>query len=199
MLPSAPDALNPPLDKRPETLLETIMRFTPATLALAALLTTVSSAGNGQRPDSSISPLSLEWQGRGDALRATGDLSQANDAYESALAADPRNRKAFIALAEVARAQGLQGKAIRFYNDALILDPADIDALGGQGQAMVEKGALSQANANLAKMKSLCRNNCPAIASLAGSIEARTRQAQLSANDGGSATTPSAPTPELKP
>jgi len=199
MLAPSPDTLSLQPDSRPETLLETIMRFTPAALALAVLLATVSSAGNGQRPDSAIAPLSLEWQARGDALRAAGDLPQANDAYESALAADPRNRRAFIALAEVARKQGLQGKAIRFYGDALILDPADIDALGGQGQAMVEKGALAQANANLAKMKSLCRGECPAIASLANSIETRSRQAQLGANDGGAVTVPVVPQTEQKP
>ena len=157
------------------------MRFTPATLALAALLATVSSAGNGQRPDSQIAPLSLEWQAKGEALRSAGDLAAANDAYESALAADPRNRLAFIALAEIARKQALPGKAIRFYNQALLLDPADIDVLGGQGQALAEKGALSNASAILVKMKALCRGNCPAIAALSASIQEQSAKAQASA------------------
>lgn len=152
------------------------MRFTPATLALASVLLTVSSAGIGQRADSQISPLSLEWQARGEQAKAAKDFMAANDALESALAADPRNRRAFVLLGEIAREQGLQGKAIRFYNEALVLDPADMDALAGQGQAMVEKGALEQARANIARMKSVCRKDCPQIDILAASVEEQARK-----------------------
>ena len=49
------------------------MRFTPASIALALLLTTVSSVGLTQRPDSQISPLSVEWQKAGEAARKTGN------------------------------------------------------------------------------------------------------------------------------
>lgn len=147
-----------------ETIWEKIMRFTPATLALAALLATVSSVGNGQKPDSEIAPQSLAWLARGDAARAAGALQDANDAYESALALDPRNRRAFIALAEVARVQGLQGKALRLYESALTLDPADMDALAGTTEALAEKGALAKARENLSRMRTLCRGSCPQIA-----------------------------------
>jgi Tfp pilus assembly protein PilF len=94
------------------------MRFTPASIALAALLTTVSSVGLTQRPDTQISPLSIEWQHAGVAARKAGNFEGANDALETALAVDPRNRTAYVELAEVARAQGLQGKAIRLYREA---------------------------------------------------------------------------------
>jgi tetratricopeptide (TPR) repeat protein len=165
-------------------MLETIMRLTPAALALAALLATVSSVGISQKPDSQITPLSLEWQAKGEALRLSGSFDQAADAFESALAADPRNRKALIALAEIARKQGLQGKAIRFYGTALLLNPADIEALGGQGQAMVEKGAITNANTNLSRMKSLCRGTCPEIGALTNSIAAKSAQAEAGAKQG---------------
>ncbi len=104
------------------------MRFTPASIALAVLLTTVSSVGLTQRPDSQISPLSIEWQKAGEAARKAGNYQGATDALESALAVDPRNRMAYIELAEVARAQGLQGKAIRLYREALLLEPNDVAA-----------------------------------------------------------------------
>ena len=56
------------------------MRFTPASIALAALLTTVSSVGFSQRPDSQISPQSVEWQKAGEAARKAGNLEGATDA-----------------------------------------------------------------------------------------------------------------------
>jgi cytochrome c-type biogenesis protein CcmH/NrfG len=147
------------------------MRFTPATLAMSLVLLTVSSAGISQRPDAQIAPLSLEWQAKGEASKAAGDLAAANDAYESALAADPRNIRVFIALGEVARLQGLQGKAVRFYNEALLLDPTDMSALLGQGQALTEKGALTQARTTLAKMKAVCRGECTEVATLTAAID----------------------------
>ena len=104
-------------ESTPETWLELCMRFTPASIALAAVLTTVSSVGLTQRPDAQISPLSVEWQHVGATARKAGKFEAANDALETALAVDPRNRAAYVELAEVARAQGLQGKAIRLYRE----------------------------------------------------------------------------------
>lgn len=147
------------------------MRFTPASIALAVLLTTVSSAGLTQRPDAQISPLSTEWLKAGEAARAGGNLSAANDALESALAVDPRNRAAYVELALVARAQGLQGKAIRLYREALLLDPTDVSALVGQGEAMVEKGAIAKAKDNLALAQRACKTDCGAVARLAAAIQ----------------------------
>lgn len=164
---------------------ETIMRFTPATLALAAVLTMVSSVGISQRPDDQIKPLSIQWKAKGDAALAAGDLQQANNAYETALAVDPRNRAAFIALGDVARDQGLQGKAVRFYHNALALEPTDMTALAGTVNALVERGALANARETLSRMKTLCRGDCPQIAKLDTLIEGKaTAQAVLSAKDG---------------
>lgn len=166
-----------------ETLLEKIMRFTPASIALALALATVSSAGIGQKPDAQINPLSAAWVEKGAAAQKAGDLQGAIDAYETALVIDPRNRSAFISLGEVARVQGLTGKSIRFYREALLLDPTDRDALAGQGEAMVEKGAIEKAKENLAKLKTLCRSGCREVATLSAAIEKGAQTAQLSAKD----------------
>src|SRR3546814_16400171 len=80
--------------QKAETLLEKIMRFTPASIALALALATVSSAGNGQKPDAEINPLSSAWLAKGVAAKKVGDLASANDALETALAVDTRNRAA---------------------------------------------------------------------------------------------------------
>ncbi|MCP1468801.1 tetratricopeptide (TPR) repeat protein [Sphingobium sp. OAS761] len=158
-------------DSAPETWLEILMRLTPASLALAVLLTSVSSVGYSQRPDSQISPQSVEWQKAGEAARRAGNLAGATDALESALAVDPRNRAAYIELAEVARAQGLQGKAIRLYKDALLLDPTDVTALAGQGEAMMEKGAVARAKEVLAQAQKLCKADCAPVGKLAAAIQ----------------------------
>lgn len=159
------------------------MRFTPASIALAVLLTTVSSAGLSQRPDAAISPLSIEWLKAGEAARKAAHYEAANDALETALVVDPRNRAAYVELAEVARAQGLQGKAIRLYREALLLDPNDLAALVGQGQAMVEKGAIAKARENLTLAQSLCKANCAGVERLSAAIAKGPPATVLSAKD----------------
>ena len=83
---------------------------------------------------------------------------------------DPRNRQAFIVLAEVAEARGLSGKAIRFYREALTLEPNDQVALKGQGEALVAKGAMARAKENLAKLRTLCKSDCASANALAAVI-----------------------------
>lgn len=137
------------------------MRFTPTALALSLALLTMSSAGQSQRADNQLDPRSVAMVVKGDALRRAGDFAGATDMYESALAIDPRNRPAFIALGQTAQAQGLPGKAIRMYREALNLEPNDLTALADQGDAMVQKGAVNKAKENLAKIKGLCSKTCP--------------------------------------
>src|SRR3546814_9129646 len=90
--------------------------------------------------------------------------------FRSALAADPRNRSAIIALAHVARAQGLPGKAIGLYREALILEPKDIVALTGQGAALADKGAFELAREKLAVAERVCGAKCPQVAALEKTI-----------------------------
>ncbi|MDB5701225.1 MAG: hypothetical protein JWL66_1424 [Sphingomonadales bacterium] len=146
------------------------MRLTPPAIALAVLLATVSSVSHSARPDTMIDARSLALLKQGEAAAAAGQLNAANDALETALAVDPRNRAAFIVLAKVAARQDLDGKAIRLYREALLLEPNDVVALAGQGEAMVAKGAVTKAGENLAKIKTLCITTCPQQAALAAAI-----------------------------
>jgi len=157
------------------------MRFTPAGIALALVLATVSSAGQGQRADADIDPRSAELVAKGDAAHKAGKLETAIDYYETALAVDPRNKAGFIGLAKVSQAQGLPGKAIRFYREVLTTEPNDVAALAGQGDAMVQKGAVEKARENLAKIKSICTDNCSAGTELAAVIAKGPPPAVLSA------------------
>jgi Tfp pilus assembly protein PilF len=146
------------------------MRFSPAAVALAFVLASVSSSVESQKPDDQIDPRSLALLARADAARTTGQLSQAQDLLETALAIDPKNRGAYIAMGKVATAQALPGKAVRFYREALSIDPNDVAALSGQGVALVDRGAVEAAKANLAKVRTLCKAECAPATTLAAAI-----------------------------
>jgi len=143
-----------------------------SSIAVAATLTVmcVSTSLHGARPDDQIDPRSLALLASGRTAQAAGKLDEAANAFETALAVDPRNRGAFVALGQVSVAQGLPGKAIHFYRGALTLDPNDQAALAGQGEAYVAKGAINRARDNLARLRKLCRGACPQATSLAAAI-----------------------------
>ena len=136
------------------------MRLTSLAAAAALAVVSLSTSLNGQRPDTQIDARSLQLLEQGRGLKAAGNLDGATDVLETAVTVDPRNRAAFILLAEVADARGLPGKAIRLYREALLLDPNDTRALRGQGEALVQKGAITRARDNLAKIKTLCKQDC---------------------------------------
>ncbi len=148
------------------------MRFAAPAFALSLAFATVSSVGYGKRvPDSQIDPQSMALTKLGISEAADGRLEDATDAFESALAVDPRNRAAYVELASVAKKQGLPGKAIRMYREALLIEPNDVIALSGQGEALVQKGAIERAKENLARIEKLCVNACPEQTRLATAIE----------------------------
>jgi Tfp pilus assembly protein PilF len=136
---------------------EYLMRFSGPAIALALVLAVASSGGSSQKPDDQINPRSIALMQAGEAARRAGDLNGASDLIETALAVDPRNRAAYVALAHVAQAQALPGKAIRLYREALTLEPNDAVALAGQGEAMVQKGAVERAKVNLARIRTICK------------------------------------------
>lgn len=147
------------------------MRLTPIVLTLAIAAATMASAGNGQRPDDQIDPRSTSLVQQAQTQSAAGRHDQAIDLLETALAVDPGNRAAYIALGRVAQAQRLPGKAVRYYADALRLEPNDVNALAGQGEAYVQRGAVDRARANLQRVQSLCAQPCPQAQQLAGVIQ----------------------------
>ena len=146
------------------------MRVSSVAVAAALTLACLSASLQSQRPDDQIDPRSNALLVRGRAAGAAGNLQLATDLLESAVAVDPRNRPAFKALAEVADRVGLPGKAIRLYREALLLEPNDVDALRGQGEALVQKGAVNRARDNLVKLRALCRGACPEATQLAAVI-----------------------------
>lgn len=122
-------------------------------------------------PDSVIAPLSVARTTEGETALAAGKLSDATDSFESALVVDPRNNRAYIGLARVAEAQGLPGKAVRYYRQALQNDPNDLNILELQGNALLARGAKPRAEENLARLRTLCGTAaCPQGDRLAAAI-----------------------------
>lgn len=146
------------------------MRLSPLVLALGLAASSLAVPVVGQKPDDQIAPRSMELLKQGEAALAAGKLIEADDALESALTVDPRNRSAFVAMAKVAMKQKLYGQSIRLTNKALALEPTDKEALAIQGSAMVELGATARAQEVLAKLQKLCTQGCPQAAELSAVI-----------------------------
>lgn len=146
------------------------MRSLPLAIAASLALVSLSTSLQGQGAAAPVDPRSMAMVQQGRAAFAAGNLEGAADLLETALAVDPRNRVAFKALADVSQARGLPGKAIRLYREALTLEPNDLDALRGQGEALVAKGALTRARENLARIRTLCKTGCAEANQLAAVI-----------------------------
>ena len=147
------------------------MRSLPSFLLIGIAIAAFAAPVAGQRSDDQIAPKSVELQHQAHELMAAGKLEQAQDALETSLAVDPRNRSAFVDMARVAEKQHLFGKAIRMTNKALLMEPNDPDAIAVQGEAMVELGAVPRAQANLQKLQQICgAKSCPQVSELSAAI-----------------------------
>jgi tetratricopeptide (TPR) repeat protein len=152
---------------------ETIMRFTPASVALATLLALSASSGLGKKaPEPAVESAAAAWKTQGRLLEAAGDVSGARGAYESALVLAPADPDIYFALGKIARAEKLPGKAIKYFNMVEKLDPKNQLALQAQGLAMMDKGAVESARDALAKLKALCKTACAVTEPLAAAIAA---------------------------
>jgi Tfp pilus assembly protein PilF len=146
------------------------MGVLPRVLIVSLASVALAAPAISQKADSQINPKSVALQRQGQALLSAGKIDAAEDVLETALAVDPRNRRAFVDLARVAEKQRLFGKAIRMTNKALQLEPNDPDAIAVQGEAMVELGAVARAQQNLQKLQTICVRGCPQVAQLSAVI-----------------------------
>ncbi len=169
------------------------MRLTPVALSVAIALGTMASAGSSQRPDDVIDQRSMALVQEAQTQTAASHYNEAIDLLETALAVDPRNRAAYIALGRVAQAQRLPGKAIGYYGDALRIEPNDQAALAAQGEAYVQRGAVERARGNLTRLRTLCGNSCASADQLAAAIERGPPPEALAASRPEPATPPANP------
>jgi tetratricopeptide (TPR) repeat protein len=146
-----------------------LMRYYPAALALSLLAAVTASAGFSAPPQP-LDPRATVLVEQGRAALAGGEIDRAIDAFESALTIHPGNPSIFLNLAEATRRQGLQGKALHYYRAVLDRDPQNLEAIAGEGSALVEKGAVEKARRNLARLQGLCGDRCGPTESLAAAL-----------------------------
>lgn len=145
------------------------MRYAPVALALS-LIVGVTGSMSTAKSSAPVDPRVEALIRDGRAAMAKGDIGTATDSFEAALAIEPGSPAPLVALADAARRDGLQGKAIHYYREALERDPNNVAAISGEGGAMVEKGALEKARRNLARLEGLCGKGCTETADLAAAI-----------------------------
>lgn len=146
------------------------MRYTPAALALALLAVVTASSGYSA-PPVPLDPRAATLLSSGRAAMSAGNLSDAVADFEAALAVQPGHVAIYLNLAEAARKREMQGKALHYYRVALKLDPSNLYAISGEGEALVEKGAVEKARKNYDRLVSLCGNStCPQAITLAAAI-----------------------------
>ncbi len=145
------------------------MRFGPAAAALSLVVAVTASVGSAT--DYEADPRAEALVAEGQSLLDMGDTQAAIDAFEAALVLDPGYTAVYLDLAAAARAEGLQGKAIHYYREAQERDPDNLAAISGEGEALVEKGALTAARENLEVLQSLCGDSCIETMQLAAAID----------------------------
>ncbi len=148
---------------------ECLMRYTPVAFALSLLLAVTSSVSMSAPPQP-LDARTASFVERGKVELVSGRTDAAIDLFETALVLQPGNAAIMLHLAEATRRQGMQGKAIHYYRQALEQDPQNLLAISGEGAAMVEKGAVEKARRNLARLQSLCGTDCAATRTLAAAI-----------------------------
>jgi Tfp pilus assembly protein PilF len=151
------------------SLRENLMRFAPAGLALSLALVLTASAGQSAAPQP-LDPRAAQLVSEGRAALNAGNADAAIDAFEAALAVQPGSTEITLGLAEATRREGMQGKALHYYREAIERDPRNFAALSGEGQALMEKGAVEKAKRTLTRLQLSCGANCSETKELAAAI-----------------------------
>ncbi len=151
---------------------------------------TIATVAIGAARDDAANPQATRWLAIGDAALTAKKPAEAIDAFEAALAVDPKSAAGFTGIARAYDALALPGRAIRYYREALALQPNDLGALEGQGEALIARGATTRARVNLDRIKTLCKGDCP---------QARKLETALAAPPPKVAPTPLASNEPMKP
>jgi len=158
------------------------MRYSPAALALALLAGVTASTGSSA-PPAPLDPRAAALVAEGRQAMVAGNVDQAIDSFEAALAIQPGHVAIVLNLAEATRKEGMQGKALHYYRMVLQSEPDNQYAIAGEGEALVEKGAVEKAKRNLARLQQLCGGHgCEAAGELSSAIARGPSQQIVSAD-----------------
>lgn len=91
--------------------------------------------------------------------------------FERALVANPANIDALIGLGKTHEALGKVGRGLKYYRQALAIDPNAFPALEAQAVAFLKRDMVDRAEANRDKLARLCVAGCDALENVEVAIE----------------------------
>lgn len=98
-----------------------------------------------------------------DRLVEAADIARANETpyealklYEQAIVANPKNSNAYIGLGHVHEALGSLSSGIRYFETALALNPADLDALEALALVQIKAGQMEDAENTRSRIQRIC-------------------------------------------
>ena len=98
---------------------------------------------------------------RSRAAEQKGDAAEALLLIQSAIVAHPADPENYIALGDLYSRTGHPNAAVKYYDDALFIDPVDKAALKGMALADLAIGDNAAAQKNLDLLESTCGPHCP--------------------------------------
>ena len=101
-----------------------------------------------------------------------GKSDDAQLMFERALVANPSNIAALIGLGNTYEAKGQTGKGLRYYRQALELEPNDQTALSAQSLAFLKQDLYDRAESNRDKLARICAAGCDALNTVEVALEA---------------------------
>lgn len=143
--------------------------------ALMISLSTVSFVGaQALETDKKLSLPEISTQFASTAIKQmkAGDLTQAQFTLEKALVANPKNADVLVALGEVHEAQGRVGKGLKYYRQALMVEPTLKKALKMQALAFLKKDLPVNAEMSKEKLHVACAGACEELAFVSTAITA---------------------------
>lgn len=140
-------------------------------VALALALAAAPALGFDTGGDDSDAAASVPTLADARADIRSKDWKAAIDKLMAIVAADPGSADAYNLLGYSFRNAGNISRAMQAYNKALGLNPNHTGALEYQGVLFVMLGDLDKANANLAKLETICGTSCEEYEDLAEAIK----------------------------
>jgi len=102
--------------------------------------------------------------------------------FERALVAFPANTNALLGLGRTHEAKGKVGLGLKYYRQALEIEPNDKGALEIQALAFLKREMLDRADANRAKLARLCPKGCKALENIETALDAYLAQDKVAEN-----------------
>lgn len=102
--------------------------------------------------------------------------------FERALVADPANLEALVGLGKSHEAQGRVGRGLKYYRQALAIDPNAHAALEAQALAFLKRDMVDRAQINLDKLSRLCTSGCDALSAVEAALDSHVAKSAVVAD-----------------